>query len=151
MRDDRLYQDKVWTDAQGVEHKIKKMEPGHVKNVIAMLRRHVTQLAFAESMHLLAGADVMNGEMAIDHLENEAARVQDDPERWLENTPLMKELVRVDLRNERRLAKRTGSTHGRFLVMTLDEIQESVEKNVDLQLRIKGNVDLGVPTEWDGR
>lgn len=105
----RFHQDRVWTDASGVDHKIKKMEPGHVKNVIAMLRRRVEDLAFKEyvreSTALAAWQAVGMGEAAEMAVENQMQTMLDHPHRWLENTPLMRELVRVDLRNERRLAK----------------------------------------------
>lgn len=102
----RFYQDEVWVDAQGVEHKIKKMDPGHVKNVIAMLRRNAEDLALRESLQAYSGVAMLNGEMAIDSVERMADEIAEDPHRWLESTPLMRELVRVDIRNERRIARR---------------------------------------------
>lgn len=109
MDSSRFYQAKVWTDAQGVEHKIKKMDPGHVKNVIAMLHRRAEDIAMREYLResRYVNQDTM-GEAAYDSVSSSLDEMLDNPHRWLENTPLMQELVRVDLRNERRIARQYG-------------------------------------------
>jgi hypothetical protein len=105
----RFEQDEVWQTSDGRELKIKKMEPEHVKNVIAMLRRDASNIAFREAYRLFGSANPdMMGEIAYDSVCSMQDEILENPHRWLENTPLMRELVRVDLRNERRIAKRYG-------------------------------------------
>ena len=88
-----LYQSKVWVDGAGRVHKIKKMDADHRANVIAYLRRAARTIALRESLKLLAIPDPSDGVFwAVESTLADLA----NPQRWIEETPLMKALVQAD-------------------------------------------------------
>lgn len=89
-----LEQDRVWVDAEGTQIPIEEMSITYVENVIGFLERRVEHLAF---QHGLGAAEVFGNyedahgfaDRALDELWD---RQSEDPEGWLDSTPLMRKL-----------------------------------------------------------
>ena len=90
-------QDEVWVDYWGNEHEIALMAPDYVANVIAFCverAAHIHALAYVDALGGVIAKRIANGAaMSVDG-ETLPLDLCDEPERWLETTPLMAELRR---------------------------------------------------------
>jgi hypothetical protein len=86
---DLLFQGEVWQTKEGQVIPIQEMEPSHVRNTLAMLRRQAFQIA----IHVAHSIREPNGEMAALAWEQEIDEAFADPSAWLDSQPLMVALM----------------------------------------------------------
>lgn len=100
----RFDQDKMWVTKDGRRLAIKEMDPDHRKHVIAYLRRNVQRIALGQMFQFdeMLYGDVSDG--VFNWASNRVSELE-DPDRWLESTPLMQALLEADRRYEKRLRK----------------------------------------------
>lgn len=91
-----LAQDKVWTDNSGTEHKIVSMDHRYRSNVENFLLRRAKNLAVSVSMEYLRMPMPDVYSEAFDSISSEIEHEMDeattDPEKWLNEQPLLKAL-----------------------------------------------------------
>jgi hypothetical protein len=88
-------QDRIWVDKDRQTHDIATMDPYHRKNVINFLRRKADVFAMSEYWRLAMEVPDDPSDGVFWAFEEMLAKLDDGPA-WMEDTPLMQELLRQD-------------------------------------------------------
>lgn len=89
-------QGKVWITRDGRKFFVEEMEPEHRANLLAWLRRRARTLHFCVAGLSVSGmpnVDTAAYDMVSDALDRE---IDMDPEKWLEEQPLVRRLVELE-------------------------------------------------------
>lgn len=101
-----LHQDEVWLPLGATQPtRLRKMEPGHIANLLAFLDKRKKQLKFADEWRwTVVAANHDGGEMAQDALDNIAERTMEQSEEdWFNELPLVIELRRLKAKYDKKL------------------------------------------------
>lgn len=91
-----LYQDKVWTQSNGVTMKLKKMGPSHRANLLRWIERNGAKLLQAELNAATHFGMFLQGDMAIDAIDAEIAHLEDEsPASYVDGLPLVIKLRKL--------------------------------------------------------
>lgn len=82
---DLLWQTELWRDRHGTDHRLHDMAPRHRRGALKACRRMAEQLWRAHQTELLLRLDD----------EGVYGHIRTLPERWIETTPLVRELARL--------------------------------------------------------
>lgn len=91
----RFMQDQIWVDKNRVVHPIEVMDPDHRKRVINFLRRKADVFAMGEYWRLAMECPEDPSDGVFWAFEEMLAKLDDGPT-WMEDTPLMRGLLRAD-------------------------------------------------------
>lgn len=89
---DFLHQDEVWTDRDGLEHRLDEMSHDYLLNVRRFLVRRAWWLEMQDTLALLSSVFGPQGDMATYHMERALDEQSEDPEGWLLKTPLLRRI-----------------------------------------------------------
>jgi hypothetical protein len=99
---DVLHQDKEWLTKDKRRLRLEDMTPSHRRNLLEFLRKRAFGLAFKDGIIMLAGPMAPGGDHAMDAAEEAVTWQIDNPQEWLENTPLVKRLKELIEEDDKR-------------------------------------------------